>query len=57
MRDDAGPGLVERAREAAALNDWRQAFDLLMEADTDGLLAPPTYRCLARSPMRPASSR
>jgi tetratricopeptide (TPR) repeat protein len=40
MRDDAGPGLVERAREAAALNDWRRAFDLLKEADTDGLLAP-----------------
>ena len=40
MRDDAGPGLVERARNAAALNDWRQAFDLLMEADADGLLAP-----------------
>ena len=40
MSDDAGLGLVERARDAAALNDWRQAFDLLMEADTDGLLAP-----------------
>jgi tetratricopeptide (TPR) repeat protein len=40
MRDEAGRGLVERARDAAALNDWRQAFDLLMEADTDGLLAP-----------------
>jgi tetratricopeptide (TPR) repeat protein len=40
MRDDAGPGLVERAREAAALNDWRRAFDLLKEVDTDGLLAP-----------------
>src|SRR5215218_9818794 len=40
MRDDAGPGLVERARAAAARNDWRQAFDLLMEADADGLLAP-----------------
>jgi tetratricopeptide (TPR) repeat protein len=40
MSDGAGLGLVERARDAAALNDWRQAFDLLMEADTDGLLAP-----------------
>jgi len=40
MRDDAGLGLVERARDAAARNDWRQAFDLLMEADTGGLLAP-----------------
>jgi tetratricopeptide (TPR) repeat protein len=40
MRDGAGLGLVERARDAAALNDWRQAFDLLMEADAGGLLAP-----------------
>jgi tetratricopeptide (TPR) repeat protein len=40
MRDGAGLGLVERARDAAARNDWRRAFDLLMEADTNGLLAP-----------------
>jgi tetratricopeptide (TPR) repeat protein len=40
MSDGAGLGLVERARDAAALNDWRQAFNLLMEADADGLLAP-----------------
>ena len=33
MSDGAGRGLVERARDAAARNDWRQAFDLLMEAD------------------------
>ena len=33
-------GLVERARDAAARGDWQQAFDLLMEADADGLLAP-----------------
>ena len=40
MSDDAGLGLVERAREAAARGEWQQAFDLLMEADADGLLAP-----------------
>jgi tetratricopeptide (TPR) repeat protein len=40
MGDGAGRGLVERARDAAARNDWRQAFDLLMEADADGLLPP-----------------
>jgi tetratricopeptide (TPR) repeat protein len=40
MSDGAGRGLVDRARDAAALKDWRQAFDLLMEADTGGLLAP-----------------
>ena len=33
-------GLVERARDAAARGDWQQAFDLLVEADADGLLAP-----------------
>ena len=40
MGDGAGLGLVERARDAAARGDWQQAFDLLMEADADGLLAP-----------------
>jgi tetratricopeptide (TPR) repeat protein len=40
MHDGAGRGLLERARAAAGRSDWRQAFDLLMEADTDGLLAP-----------------
>jgi tetratricopeptide (TPR) repeat protein len=40
MSDDVGPGLVERARSAAAGGDWQQAFDLLMEADAGGLLAP-----------------
>ena len=37
MSDDAGLGLVERARSAAARGDWQQAFDLLMEADGDDL--------------------
>lgn len=40
MSDGADPGLVERARVAAARRDWQQAFDLLTEADADGLLAP-----------------
>ena len=40
MRDGADRGLVERARDAAARNDWRQAFDLFMEADAGGLLDP-----------------
>jgi tetratricopeptide (TPR) repeat protein len=40
MSDGAGPGLVEAARASAASGDWQQAFDLLMEADADGLLAP-----------------
>jgi tetratricopeptide (TPR) repeat protein len=40
MSDGAGLGLVERAHSAAARGGWREAFDLLMEADADGLLAP-----------------
>ena len=40
MSDGAGPGIVERARSAASRGDWQEAFGLLMEADTKGLLAP-----------------
>jgi tetratricopeptide (TPR) repeat protein len=40
MSDGAGLGLVERARDTAARGDSQQAFDLLMEADAAGLLAP-----------------
>jgi hypothetical protein len=39
MSDAAGPGMVERARSAAAQGGWQKAYDLLMEADADGLLA------------------
>ena len=38
MSGGAGLGLVERARDAAAGRDWQRAFELLMEADGDGLL-------------------
>jgi tetratricopeptide (TPR) repeat protein len=38
MSGGAGLGLVERARDAAARRDWPRAFDLLVEADGDGLL-------------------
>ena len=38
MSDDAGGGLVERARDAMARGDWQNAFDLLVEADADGFL-------------------
>lgn len=40
MSDGAGPGVVERARSAASRGDWQQAFGLLMEAGTHGLLVP-----------------
>ncbi len=39
MSDGAGLGMVEHARAAAAQGDWQQAFDLVMEADADGVLA------------------
>jgi tetratricopeptide (TPR) repeat protein len=39
MSDDAGLSVVERAHSAASRGDWQQAFDLLMEADADGLLS------------------
>jgi hypothetical protein len=40
MSDRAGLGLVERAGDSAAGGDWQQAYDLLMEADAEGSLAP-----------------
>ena len=40
MSEGVGLGLVERARSAAVGGGWQQAFDLFMEADADGLLAP-----------------
>ncbi|MBK5333081.1 MAG: hypothetical protein JJD93_13985 [Ilumatobacteraceae bacterium] len=39
MSDGAGVGVVERARVATSNGDWQRAFDLLMQADADGLLA------------------
>ena len=40
MTEGSDPGLVERARAAAARGGWQDAFDLLMAADADGLLGP-----------------
>ena len=40
MGDAIGLDLVERARDAAAREDWQQAFDLLLEAEADGPLVP-----------------
>lgn len=47
MSDGAGLGLVGHARDVAARGDWRQAFDLLTEADADGRLAPGDLPVLA----------
>jgi tetratricopeptide (TPR) repeat protein len=41
MDDGGGLGIVERARVLAAEGDWQEAFDLLMEADAEGVLAAP----------------
>jgi len=40
MSGGAGPSLVERAHSAVARGDWQQAFELLVEADAAGILAP-----------------
>lgn len=40
MSEGAGPGLLDRARDAAALGGWQEAFGLLTEADAGGLLGP-----------------
>jgi len=39
MGNPVGLGLVERARDAAALKDWQHAYDLVMEADNERRLA------------------
>jgi tetratricopeptide (TPR) repeat protein len=39
MSGAGGLPLVERARSAAAVGDWQQAYELLRRADADGLLA------------------
>jgi len=38
MTDGGGATAVERARDAASTGQWREAFDLLMSADADGLV-------------------
>ena len=38
---------LERAREAAASGDWDEAYGLLMEADSDGLVGPDDLPLLA----------
>jgi tetratricopeptide (TPR) repeat protein len=38
MSDGTGETLLDRARGSAAVGDWQQAYDLLVEADADGLL-------------------
>ena len=43
----ADPTLLERARAAASRGAWQEAYDLLMEADSRGLLGPADLPLLA----------
>src|SRR5687768_13480624 len=49
MSEDAGRFLVERGRSAATHGDWQEAFDLLMQADAEGLMAPSDLPVLAET--------
>jgi hypothetical protein len=40
MSDDVAESAIERGRDAAARGDWPEAYELLMEADADGLAGP-----------------
>ena len=40
MSEDVGLGLVERARSAAGLGSWQEAYEGYVEADAAGLLGP-----------------
>jgi tetratricopeptide (TPR) repeat protein len=40
MTDGGGATAVERARDAASTGEWKEAFELLMSADADGLVGP-----------------
>jgi tetratricopeptide (TPR) repeat protein len=46
MGEGAGRGVVDRARGAAADGEWVQAFDVLMEADREGVLGGPDLALL-----------
>jgi tetratricopeptide (TPR) repeat protein len=40
MSDGVSEAVVQRGRDAAARGDWQAAFDLLTQADADGLASP-----------------
>ena len=40
MSDGVDEAVVQRGRDAASRGDWQEAFDLLMQADADGLVGP-----------------
>jgi tetratricopeptide (TPR) repeat protein len=47
MTDGVHEVVVERGREAASRGDWQEAFDLLMQADADGLMSAAELPALA----------
>lgn len=47
MSDGAPEVVVQRGREAASRGDWQEAFDLLMQADGDGLMSAAELPVLA----------
>ena len=47
MSDGTGETLLGRARASAAVGDWQQAYDLLVEADAGGLLGAADLPLLA----------
>ena len=47
MSRRAEPGLLDRARASASRSAWREAYDLLVEAESTGLLGPGDLPLLA----------
>ena len=47
MSDGAHEVVLQRGREAASRGDWQEAFDLLMQADADGLMSAAELPVLA----------
>ena len=47
MSDGVDEVVVQRGRDAAARGDWQEAFDLLMQADADGLVGAAELPVLA----------
>jgi tetratricopeptide (TPR) repeat protein len=46
MSDAVGEAVVERARDASSRGDWQAAYDLMMEADAEGLAGAAELRVL-----------
>src|SRR6266542_6015276 len=49
MAQTVDPSLADRAMDALGRHAWREAFDLLSEADTGGALSPDQLELLAQA--------